>query len=204
MTVDAPAPGAPLILVNPRASRLQEAGKRDQIVEAVSAAVRRRTGRSPMIEAGSLAATRDALASATEAPLVVVVGGDGTVREAAAALADRETPLAIVPGGTGNVLAFDARIRGSAPRPTSSGPAGRAAWTSGWPAGGRLGRSDHPARWPRAVFTVACGMGLDARIMAAAEHEWKRHLKFGAYIGAAVREVVRSNRHGSGSWPTAT
>jgi diacylglycerol kinase family enzyme len=27
--------------------------------------------------------------------------------------------------------------------------------------------------------------------MAAAEHEWKRRLKFGAYIGAAVREFTR-------------
>jgi diacylglycerol kinase family enzyme len=34
-------------------------------------------------------------------------------------------------------------------------------------------------------------MGLDARVMAAAEHEWKRRLKFGAYIGAAVREFTR-------------
>ena len=41
------------------------------------------------------------------------------------------------------------------------------------------------------LFTVACGMGLDARVMAAAEHEWKRRLKFGAYIGAAIREFTR-------------
>ena len=34
-------------------------------------------------------------------------------------------------------------------------------------------------------------MGLDARVMAAAEHEWKRRLKFGAYIGAAIREFTR-------------
>ena len=34
-------------------------------------------------------------------------------------------------------------------------------------------------------------MGLDARIMAAAEHEWKRRLRFGAYVGAAVRELGR-------------
>ena len=192
MTVDPPAPGAPLILVNPRASRLQEAGKRDQIVEAVSAAVRRRTGRSPIIEAGSLAATRDALDSATEAPLVVVVGGDGTVREAAAAFADRQTPLAIVPGGTGNVLASTLGIRGIGPA-TDVIRAGRprrldlgmARW---WPI------SPDPTTPPggnERIFTVACGMGLDARIMAAAEHEWKRHLKFGAYIGAAVREMVR-------------
>jgi diacylglycerol kinase family enzyme len=41
------------------------------------------------------------------------------------------------------------------------------------------------------TFVVACGMGLDARIMAAAEHEWKRRMRFGAYVGAALRELVR-------------
>ena len=35
-------------------------------------------------------------------------------------------------------------------------------------------------------------MGLDARIMAAAEHEWKRRMRFGAYVGAAVRELSGS------------
>ncbi len=38
---------------------------------------------------------------------------------------------------------------------------------------------------------VACGMGLDARIMAAAADEWKRRMRFGAYVGAALRELVR-------------
>ena len=34
-------------------------------------------------------------------------------------------------------------------------------------------------------------MGLDARVMAAAAHEWKRRLGFGAYVGAGVRELTR-------------
>ena len=34
-------------------------------------------------------------------------------------------------------------------------------------------------------------MGLDARIMAAAEHEWKRRMGFGAYVGAVLRELTR-------------
>src|SRR4029077_14973509 len=41
------------------------------------------------------------------------------------------------------------------------------------------------------VCEVAGGRGLDARIMEAAEHEWKRRMGFGAYVGAAVREVFR-------------
>ena len=34
-------------------------------------------------------------------------------------------------------------------------------------------------------------MGLDARIMAAAQHEWKRRMLFGAYVGAAITELTR-------------
>ena len=34
-------------------------------------------------------------------------------------------------------------------------------------------------------------MGLDARIMTAAEHEWKRRMGFGAYVGAVLRELTR-------------
>ena len=41
------------------------------------------------------------------------------------------------------------------------------------------------------VFVVGCGMGLDARIMAAAQHEWKRRMRFGAYVGAAIGELAR-------------
>ena len=115
-----------------------------------------------------------------------MAGGDGTIREAAAALAGGRTPLAIVPGGTGNVLAGTLRIRGVGPALDLIG--------TGQPRRLDLGL----ARWmePDGVvherhFTVAAGMGFDARIMAAAEHEWKRRLKFGAYVGAAVRELSR-------------
>jgi diacylglycerol kinase family enzyme len=38
---------------------------------------------------------------------------------------------------------------------------------------------------------VAAGVGLDARIMAAAHEEWKRRLRFGAYVGATLRELTR-------------
>jgi diacylglycerol kinase family enzyme len=41
------------------------------------------------------------------------------------------------------------------------------------------------------VFVVAAGIGLDARIMEAAHEEWKRRMRFGAYVGAMLREVIR-------------
>jgi len=181
-------PTAPLILVNPRASRIVDPAERERISNAVVAAVRRRFGREPRVETGSLDDSRSALAEMVDPPMVVVVGGDGTVREAADALIGRAIPLAVIPAGTGNVLAGAIGIRGVR--------SGLDAMRHGRPRVIDLGR----ARWTPAdgdgatherTFAVACGMGLDARIMAAAEHEWKRRMRFGAYIGAAVREVLR-------------
>jgi diacylglycerol kinase (ATP) len=178
----------PLILVNPRASRLTDPAQRARIVGGVSGAVRRRFGTEPVVEAGSLEESRAALAAATDAPLVIVIGGDGSVREAAAALVDRDTPLAIVPGGTGNVLAGAIGIRGIGPGIDAIRHGrsrvidlGSVRWAS----------AAEPADAHERIFAVACGMGLDARIMAAAEHEWKRRMRFGAYVGAAVRELLR-------------
>lgn len=165
---------------------MADAGRRDRVRRAVDRAVADRSGTPPdwadPTHEGALAALQDAAGR----PYVVVVGGDGTVQEAATALAGTDTHLAIIPGGTGNVLAGSLRIRGidaalrllrdGAPRRLDLG---QARW-------GGVDGSIHER-----VFTVACGMGFDARIMAAAEKEWKRRLLFGAYIGAAVRELTR-------------
>jgi diacylglycerol kinase (ATP) len=189
-------PTAPLILVNPRAARLVHPGDRERIADAAIGAVRHRFGREPRVEADTLEATRAAVAEAADAPLVVVIGGDGTVREAATGLIGRETPLAIIPAGTGNVLAAAVGIRGvrsgldairhGSPRTIDLG---RACWTT--PTVGMIEDAPLDAAEHERIFAVACGMGLDARIMAAAEHEWKRRIRFGAYVGAAVRELMR-------------
>jgi len=190
VTSESTGSAQPLVIVNPRAAGLVDPAQRDRIVRAVSVAVEQRTGRSATIESGSLEAARRALAAAVDSSLVVVVGGDGTVREAAADLVGRgrNTPLAIIPAGTGNVLAGALGIRGmrGALEAIRSGEPlrldlGRARW---W----EVGEAAHPHE---RLFSVACGMGLDARVMAAAEHEWKRRLRFGAYVGAAVRELAR-------------
>lgn len=44
------------------------------------------------------------------AEIVAVYGGDGTISEAATALAGKTSALAILPGGTGNVLAYEFKI----------------------------------------------------------------------------------------------
>jgi diacylglycerol kinase family enzyme len=179
---------SPLIVVNPRAARLHDpAGRRDTVAMVVRA-VHARTGVDPRVEEGSLADAQAALAGSVGASLVVAIGGDGTIRQAAAAMAGTGTPIAVVPGGTGNVLAGSLGIGGVGPAldairhgPTRTMDLGEARW----------GPQDGGDQVESSVFLVACGMGLDARIMAAAEHEWKRRMRFGAYIGAAVRELAR-------------
>ena len=192
MTTATGGDAPPLIVVNPRASSLVDRARRERVVGEVARAVERRYGREPRIEAGTIETADAAMSESIGAPVIAVVGGDGTVRQAAELLAGAATPLAIVPGGTGNVLAGTLGIHGIGPAvqairagATRSLDLGRARW---WPIGA------DPRQSPRSherTFVVACGMGLDARIMAAAEHEWKRRMRFGAYVGAALRELVR-------------
>jgi diacylglycerol kinase family enzyme len=184
-TPDAPVRRA-LVVVNPTAARLTDPERRAKMHHELVRDVIERTGLAPDWVEGGHAEAKQALADIADRPLVVVAGGDGTVREAVDALRGTDVPLAIVPGGTGNVLAHALRIGGLAPA--------LRAILHGSPVRLDLGL----ARWGDAsgtagerLFAVACGMGFDARIMAAAEHEWKRRLRFGAYVGAAVREAAR-------------
>ena len=177
--------GDPLLVLNPRASRLADPAHRSRIRAAAAHAIQARTGRHPEIVDGTHDEARAALAGAAGRSLVVAAGGDGTIREAATAVVNSDVPLAVIPGGTANVLAqslklgstkaaFDA-IRHGEPRSMDLG----------------LARWSEKGATVERHFSVAAGTGFDARVMEAAEHEWKRRLKFGAYIGAAVREAVR-------------
>jgi diacylglycerol kinase family enzyme len=189
---------APLIIVNPRAARLADPRRRVELVETVARAVYARTGRRARVVEGDLATAQAAVAdlvATPEPPLVVAAGGDGTVRDAVSALGGRQVPLAIVPGGTGNVLASALGL-GSVRAAVDAIRHGReltidlgsARWGPATP-GPATPRQTVPDR--EGLFLVACGMGLDARIMAAAQHEWKRRIRFGAYVGAALGELTR-------------
>jgi diacylglycerol kinase (ATP) len=188
----AASPGPSVVAVNPRLARLRDPRRRNRIDAAVRQAVAERTGCEPVVvTAGDAAAMVEEVAAAVDAgaPLVVVVGGDGTVRDVATILHGRDVPLAIVPVGTANLFAGSlgipmrpetaARaIAGAMPRRVDLG---RVRW----------GTADGGASEAR-LFVVGAGMGLDARVMAATGATAKRRLGRYAYFLAAAREAMRA------------
>jgi diacylglycerol kinase (ATP) len=180
--------GSPLVIVNPAASRLADPGHRATVTTGLLRAVEARTGRTALLVNSTPEAAREALAAAVEAPLVAVAGGDGTIREALTTLAGTDVPLGIVPAGTGNVFAAALGIPRRVPDAVRIVGSGRAARVDlGRVSWGRAGDGE-PGN---AMFAVACGLGLDARVMAAATLELKQRFGFFAYVVATVAEATR-------------
>lgn len=151
----------------------------------------------------------------TEAELVLVAGGDGTLMEAVQGLlaAERRVPVAQLPGGTGNLLARalgipgapgDAvevalegvaaavdigRFRNASVDEASDGTGsdGARSGAAGSDAAGSDGGSE-PAGRPRA-FAVAAGAGWDAQLIRDASRELKDRLGKGAYLMSGLKNL---------------
>jgi diacylglycerol kinase (ATP) len=186
-----PSSGVPaLVVVNAQAARIGDPGTRARLLDRTASAVMSRTGIPPrIVEAPDRSTLDAAIAVAVEAraPMVIVVGGDGTIRGAARVLAGSGVPLGIVPAGTGNLLAAALRIPRSPERaaaalatlPARSIDLGEVTIQEG-------NRAQTPHD-PGERFTVACGAGFDADVMATTSLEAKRRLGVGAYFAAAAR-----------------
>lgn len=128
-------------------------------------------------------------AIAAGADLVVAVGGDGTVRAVAEAVAGTGVPMAIMPMGTGNLFARNLDLplgdMGALLRTVLEG-AERTA-DVGWL---ELVRTpDGEGEGERHIFLVIAGAGLDAEMVAGASDDLKRRLGWAAYFFAAVRHL---------------
>ncbi len=108
---------------------------------------------------------------------VCVVGGDGTLAEAATGLAGSRVPLALIPRGTANQVAQNLQI------PTELEAAVEVA-VEGVPTPMDLGRIGERS------FALVAGAGYDAAVMAAATRAMKERWGFGAYVFAAVKEAL--------------
>ncbi len=127
------------------------------------------------------AMTRQAVETGVE--LVLVAGGDGTVRMVVAGLAGTDVVLGIVPAGTGNLLARNLEL------PLDVGGALEVAL------GGEERCIDtvvltvdggEPDR-----FAVMAGTGLDAMIMDGVDSRLKKFIGPGAYFLSAAKTVGR-------------
>jgi YegS/Rv2252/BmrU family lipid kinase len=112
------------------------------------------------------------------AQVIAVCGGDGTVKEAARALAHTNLPFAILPGGTGNAMAVElgipldlseaARLACDAPgliRPVDMGQIG-----------------EH-------LFILRASMGLETELLKATKRQMKDQLGGLAYPLTALQQV---------------
>ncbi|WP_394551031.1 diacylglycerol/lipid kinase family protein [Agromyces sp. MMS24-JH15] len=126
-------------------------------------------------------AVRAALAQGVS--MIIVAGGDGTVRAAAEAAAGHEVALALVPSGTGNLLARNLELTLD-----DVEDAIRSAF------GGRdrqidfgmieIRRAD--SHVDRHAYLVMAGLGLDAKMLAHTDEELKAKIGWLAYVKAIV------------------
>jgi diacylglycerol kinase family enzyme len=113
--------------------------------------------------------------------LVVVAGGDGTVRVVCSELARTAIPVAVLPAGTGNLLARNLGIPldlGAALEELLDGTDRRI--DSVQVAGDQLDTDR---------FVVMAGLGLDAAIIADAPDELKKHVGWAAYVVSTLKNL---------------
>ena len=113
--------------------------------------------------------------------LVVVAGGDGTVRVVCAELARSGIPVAVLPAGTGNLLARNLGI-----------PLDLAAALAAL-LDGTERRIDSVQvegdELDMDRFVVMAGLGLDAAIIADAPDQLKKHVGWAAYVVSALKNL---------------
>ncbi|WP_144794667.1 diacylglycerol kinase family protein [Microbacterium paludicola] len=136
------------------------------------------------VEDAGQQATGDAIAAGAD--VVLVAGGDGTVRAVAEAMAGTDVPLAIVPSGTGNLLARNLGLPLMDPDRMIRAALGdfRFPIDIGW---AELTRED--GQKTEHAFVVLAGMGLDADMIANTSPDLKKSVGWVAYVDGAARSL---------------
>jgi diacylglycerol kinase family enzyme len=179
-----------LVIVNPHASRTRDAPTRRRLLRELTTVLEREDGHAPdVVETSRREETRPAVEAALADGVsgVVGVGGDGTLRDIADVLANTDATLGLVPAGSGNQLASALRIPRDPYRAiVALGGARARAIDLGEVA---LALVDRPPCG--GVFTIGCGIGFDARLMATTPPSWKRRVGTLAYFVQALRLAPR-------------
>lgn len=122
--------------------------------------------------------------------LVLVAGGDGTIRAVAQELAGSAVPLGLLPAGTGNLLARNLGVPlgdvAAAVRVACLGvdrrlDVGRL----------ELDRTGQGTDWETFSFLLMAGAGFDAAMMTGAGEQLKRRLGAAAYVVSGMRALRR-------------
>ena len=135
--------------------------------------------------------------------VVCPLGGDGTIRAVAVALAGTRTPMGLLPRGTGNLLARNLDIPFGQDLTAALAVAygGRnksidVAWLELDPAEEDAtedtGQAEEPVDGPpvqRHPFLVMAGMGFDAAIMVNTSEELKKRVGWTAYFVTGFRSI---------------
>ncbi len=121
-------------------------------------------------------------AAVAGADLVVVCGGDGTVREVCAELAGTGVPVGIIPAGTGNLLARNLEL------PLYIRAAVDVALTGQDQAVDLVEVSGDDLE--KTHFMVMAGMGFDAAIMEGVNDSIKARVGWPAYVLSALKTLM--------------
>ncbi|WP_424449027.1 diacylglycerol/lipid kinase family protein [Microbacterium arborescens] len=131
--------------------------------------------------------TRQALEAG--ANVVLVAGGDGTVRAVSGEMSGSGVPLAIVPSGTGNLLARNLGLPLTDPEAMieAAFSGDRTPIDVGF---ARLTRKGGEVE--EHAFVVMGGMGLDAAMIANTNPQLKKSVGWVAYVDGATRSLVKA------------
>lgn len=119
--------------------------------------------------------------------VVIVAGGDGTVRAVAESLHDSKVPLALLPSGTGNLLArnLDLTLDDTANALETAFRGKDRAIDLGLI---RIRHEDESVT--QHAYLVMAGLGLDAKMLAATDDDLKARVGWLAYV-KAIGQVLR-------------